>query len=334
VTSSTSNSESPNGLLARALAFLLVWIAISQAFRPWSGNFPHHVPTTREGDTFYLSGDGNIYDYTGFMQDASRLEAARRGSLLLAGNSRVQFGVDRDTVQEAIAGTSAKPFWLGLPYEGRAGDTLTMIERGDLRPKLLVMHVDWITFDRDHSPFVDTMLAKSPARVLWDTASIKLRNRLWRGFLSLVPVRQHWFRHGEYRYIRQAWLYRSVREGDWVPAKSYVLGRSAPIGRPTEDAPRDSYAHLERAARFVTALRARGCDVAFISIPNDKSNEVLARRMAQKLGISFIEPDWRHMKSFDQSHLDRASARAFTLKMMRDLKTTPEWERAFGKAQR
>lgn len=327
-----SSSDRPPALAARALAFLVLWCVASQVFRPLSGGFPVFPAPSRPGDEFWLAGDDYNYDHQEFLYREGRLEAAKAGNLLFTGNSRMQFGMDHDTAVSMLEGTGARPFWFAFPYEERARFGLDLIELGDLRPRLVVLHVDAITFDRDYSPYAEQLLAKSEATVWRELYSTQWRNGIWRGFMRIVPIPQHKFRSADFRFIRQTWTYRSARDGDWQLPSTSFYRESMPLMRPGGLLPRKSLDHLRRAFSYVQALKHRGAEVVMVCVPNNTSNEELARRLAAKLRVSFIETTWSGATTFDFSHLDDVTARRYTRQTIERLMATPEWERAFRRA--
>jgi hypothetical protein len=328
-TSSTSNSNSPWMFLLRCVAFLAFWIVLSQPLRLLWGSYPDEPVPTREGDTFRAIREDAHFDHLMMLTDREALAEAAKADIMFAGNSRVQYGIDYGVVTKQLARIGVRPYWLAFPYEERARFLMDVMEAGDLRPKLLILHVDANTFDRDYSRYWDHYRAMGMERASYEDFKIRTRNKVWRAFMRIAPLRQIQFRTFRPYWLRVPSVYRSVKFGDWVVAYPGFLRYKSKLYRPANRKSRSQLGESTRAHEFVEFCRARGTEVIFMTVPNPTSNEEFARRIGHGLGVTVLPIEWGDMSTFDFSHLDPKSARRNTMRVVLWLSRTGEWQRVF-----
>lgn len=329
VTSSTSNSDSPWAFLLRCAAFLAFWIVLCQPLRLVWGPYPEITPPTRSGDELRLIRDDAHYDHLLMLTDKGALAEAARADVVFAGNSRVQYGIDFGVVKSQFDAVGLRPYWLAFPYEERAHFVRDVMLAGDLRPKLLVLHIDAMTFDRDYSRYWEHFRAIGLERAKFEDFKTQTRNRCWRLFMRVVPLQQLEFRSYWMKWLRVPTIYRSMQYGDWVVTYPPFLRHRARLFPPADQGRRLSEEELLRAHSFVEFCRARGTEVVFMTVPNSTSSEGLTHQLGGRLKVRVLPTNWEGMHTFDYSHLVPDSARRNTRGMLQSLRDTPEWRDAF-----
>jgi len=317
----------------RCAAFLAFWVLLCQPLRLVWGSYPSHPAPTRDGDELRLIGDDSHFDHVMMLTDAEALDEAAKADIMFAGNSRVQFGIDFNVVVKELEEVGARPYWLSFPYEERARFLRDVMEAGDLHPRLLVLHVDGITFDRDYSRYWEHYRELGIRRAALEDAKIKSRNDAWRAFMRVVPLKQLEFRSSWLKWIRVPAIYRSINYGDWTVAYPGLYRYEAKLYRPANPKNRKLQGDLLRAHEFVEFCRERGTEVVFMTVPNPTSNEVLAHQLGRRMRVSVLPIEWGDMNTFDFSHLEPDSARRNTKRVMIWLRETREWRRTFGQAE-
>lgn len=319
----------PYRLAARLVVFLLLLAACLQVFRPLGYAYPKVYLPHRDGDTFYLGYDDYNYDHAYFLfNEKGVTQAPKKASLLFVGSSRVLLGIRFENVMGHLAGTGVRPFWLAFGQNEPYHFMKMLIERDDLRPKLVVLNADSTLFRPTASGLVQAMQKSGRESVLAQAAERLRVNGHLRMFWELVPVPR--YVDGKLRSTNVPYLYRSMEYGDWVVAapKFYEHKRES-VGNGWAPIPADYGAQLERARGFVKELQERGAEVVLTVVPCPGMGNPPAQKLGQDLGVSVLTMDWTDLVTFDSSHLDPPSATKYTEFLMTELPKTPEWKRAF-----
>lgn len=233
------------------------------------------------------------------------IDNAKQADILFFGNSRMPAGLREEFVLPAAAALDLRVFSLGCGYGEGGGFLLELLQKHDLRPKILVMVGGPLGFRSTMSPIARQAIemTKWEARQLFfeTTAMWELRTRLHRRLPKIDPFTETFHRH---------WvIYRSARTGWWQPV---LEPPSTYEVRYREEM--DSY---PRSLAFATELKAeldrRGTLLVVTTVPWNSTRIGHLEEIETTLGVPAIPPipDDRVTVN-DGSHLSRAGAKIIT----------------------
>lgn len=248
------------------------------------------------------------------------IENARRADVLLVGTSRVQFAATRAQWREFTAATGLRTFSLGMGYGERSPMVLGLVERFDLRPRIVVANATSF-FSETPTEFAATVMAASPWEA-WKTvfereAGSALRHGLLRG----VP-------HYSLRALRSAAVvYRSPEDGTWFvrrqTQKPTPVDERPDPGRFVALPPEE----IAAAIHFRDVLAARGAKLVLAFVPTREHNAIqreAARELARRLGVPLVAPVVKGLSTRDGDHLSDESQARFGQAFVAALEALPE----------
>ncbi len=252
-----------------------------------------------EGDFYPVSE----LDYYVLTRGLKGTEQRMRGAdVLILGNSRVHFGLRAEDAVPAFAKRCLDVYNLAFGAQDSAKFPLAILERFELRPKLIVVNADGF-FGSKLTPLgkralsMDDFVAfRSALEVEWAWYAKKLVH-------AYVP---HW----PTVMTPNPWvLYRSVENGFWfiasVPAQRHPVTKTTTVGAVREEA-------FQEAIELKRTLDAEGIELVFTLIPYSSAPTFEARAIAERIGVPLFAPELGGLMTVDQSHLDEASARRVT----------------------
>lgn len=239
-------------------------------------------------------------------------ELLKAPQVLFLGNSRAQFAFRQEFLQEFQRQTGLQAYTLGFGNEGMSL-AWHLIQRFDLRPRLVVIDADHFFTDR---------IGPLGQRAIDQSA--------WEARRTLMEDRVSWLvRRHLHRWIPQ---YSSTSDARWVIYRDYASGAwlvvTAPNDRsPVRLAPEKDEIHpetLAAALAFLHRMRGRGAEVVLTHIPGGITSRKQVEQLAGKLGLPLLAPEVTGLNTCDGSHLDEPSARRFCRAFLALVKEHPE----------
>jgi hypothetical protein len=239
------------------------------------------------------------------------IDAVRKADVLLLGNSRMNLAFPDDVLRQVASEHGVTVYNLGLGFDERVAFSSALIERHDLRPKVVVVNADRRFFASDTSPLAARLMQ-----------SHELGSDAWQDWKERNEASVGWnFRLSFHRYIprfnvakrriESADVYRSLETGSWWWALHH---QPSPEHTVEVELISESLNDDERrnALEFKRAMDARGVAIVLTQIPQREMCNVKLRELVQLLGAPVVLPQLDGLKTADQSHLDAASAARFS----------------------
>jgi hypothetical protein len=299
-----------------AAAFLVLLVAGFAGMRriPALAFARQEVPPVRTADptwTPVFFRGGAQLDQTILWNDiGSFMENARRADVLFVGNSQMQFALPAHELRAFTKRTGRSAFTMGLPFSEPCSFALELIEKFDLRPRLVVANIAGFfrpgrsraanAAVRDgYWTGLTTVWEERLAAAVWPAASLVLPS-----FVTTRPAQS---------------LLRSSANGAWMPVHW-------PHGHLPARSNKPLMVDFGLARRFRDALAARGTRLALVCIPSfagDCGPESV-QPLATKLGVWSLAPHvdgplW----TADLVHLCPLSGKRYGRALLRDVADLP-----------
>lgn len=313
-------------LAALAVALVFLW------FSPYK-NASYSIP----GPGIYVDWYQDDSIWADLVHDVSGLSSSiRKADVLIIGNSKALYGLSAQVLNERFKEQGLRFFNLGLfGGEGVLGASL-IINRLDLRQKILLVDIEQGMLSIYMSPGSRDAFQMDRFQAAMRVASVRTR-AIGDTFLDRIGLPQ--LKPGQAERVLGPRIvprgYRDMETGDAISAVRY----DTPPGQyPLPPAPPDAMlgAHLLDTPHFRKNLenwKSRGMQLVFLTIPHGKGklpndyNPALAREAARRFGGEYIDLDWRLAMSSDQVHVDRESQKKLTASLADQL---AEPSRAFA----
>lgn len=270
----------------------------------------HDAPPS--ADDFYLAHDrgGHIDHHVLFHAIDDRAVAAmRQAELLFLGNSRLMFALDARIM--AAHPLRRRYYVLGFGHEEQDDFPLGIIQRHDLRPRVVVINADQF-FASDQSEWASRVVDESDFDAWKVRAEGETAHRVRRVLHQLLPQYVD-LRRGN----REVVLYRSRQNGTWFVANDF--GPGTVFEWPEDEVTMPAPAALAAAAEFKDALERRGARIVLCLIPGPGVSLYRAQRLAEHLSVPLIVPQAGDVQTIDGSHLSFESAERVTASLLAQL---------------
>lgn len=258
-------------------------------------------PVSGYGADGYLAycdaGGYGDYDYGAFWfgLEPNALSAATEADVLFLGNSRMQFGLSSPLTDAWFEAVGEHYYLLGFAYNGNYRFAEPLIQRLQPKAQVYVINLD-LFFEEEETPPARTVMHDSSAPARYR------RKRFWQTVHTSVCSRVRMV------CSRDPAFFRSRTTGAWRLAGGETVFRSAPVSYDSMVDERTVEAYAKSGERFLSALPARaGCQI-LTTIPTVDTPIGTARAVASRLGRNLIVPELSGLTTFDESHLDTASA--------------------------
>ena len=262
---------------------------------------------------FYLAnGRGGHVDHhvLYFGLDDVAIAHLRAADVLFLGNSRLMFAMARDEFAPFFEARGLKPYVMGFGFREADAFPLAVIRRLDLRPRLVVVNADGF-FGGGLSPWAEEVVRDTlfeARKWQWEAEAAheaaRIAHRLVPNWLELFgrpgfPDRTGFIAH------------RSRSDGSWLvsPAQEGRRETILPSDLSRPEPARHEYAG---ARRFKAELEARGARLVLTLVPSPERMGGSPVRLAEALGVAFLDPAVAGLSTKDNSHLDAESAPYFT----------------------
>jgi hypothetical protein len=278
------------------------------------GTFLAYCGSTKYGDYEH----GAYY----FDLEPEAIENLKKAEVLFLGNSGAMFGFSTDEVRNYFNERSIPFYLLGFAYGETSEFARILIEKFNLKPKVLVINANPF-FTDGSSEVVSAILDESGSFSQRGLRFIRLRreyltkagfNRLQSKLCDLLPR----LCSEQYRTI-----YRARKDGSWIWRDLYSSAEGArlPIGSSRNVLGPEFLVTVEgHARRLFEAAGMRPECVVLTAVPNPindaRSYAVEAGRL---LGARVDLPELDGLETVDVSHLNWASAQRWSGTLMREI---------------
>jgi hypothetical protein len=263
-----------------------------------------------DGDHYLAHDRGGHVDHhiLYFGTDAESLDNLKRAEVLFLGNSRLMFALQARVLQPHFSARGVPYFVLGFGFNEGDAFPLAIIERFDLRPRLVVVNVDGF-FGEGLSEWAQQVVRDTPfatRKLRWEAeASHEARRVIHR----VVPNWLNLFGRPGFNEGREFIAYRSRLDGTWVV--SPWPEAATPVEPPPPDAPAPGRVEIASAVRFAATLAARGARVLLTSVPAPTRRGAGPVHYASLLQVPLVTPSVAGLTTYDGSHLTPTSALAW-----------------------
>jgi len=237
------------------------------------------------------------YDHGAFWFDLEpdAVAAAKRADVLFIGNSRMQMGFSTPATSSWFASQATSYFLLGFSHNVNFTFEAPLLEKLQPRARVYVLNVDRF-FRKVPSPPAQSVLGDSTARARYEA------KRDWQPVHRKLCRRFPWLCGDEHAF------FRSRPTGAWKVAGGTLKPAPVSYGDGPEDGETALPAYGESAREFVASLPVPRECVILTYIPYMKTDTATANSVARALGMELVAPRLDGLTTFDQSHLDQASA--------------------------
>ena len=318
-TTAAHEALSPGLLFACVLGLLAAVTAAGWAMRPDTGRVKNITRAERPSDDYYLAHDhGGHVDHhvLYFGVDPEALEHLKRADVLFVGNSRLMFAARPGVLDGFFAGRGLRYYVLGFGFREADRFPLAIIQKFDLRPRVVVVNTDGFFLD-DLSDFARTVM-KDTRFGAWKLGlEAETGHEVRRAVHQLVPNFVDLFGRAGFPWRRELVIYRSRTNGawqisPWEPGTAPVAGRDVsfpPLGRH----------EIVAARRFKTAMEARGTRMILTYVPTPRHQGGGPARFAELLDVPLLLAHPHGLMTEDGDHLDEASAIAWSEAFIQEL---------------
>jgi hypothetical protein len=258
-----------------------------------------------------------------FDLEPEAIENLTKAQVLFLGGSRAQFGFSTDEVRNYFNERSIPFYLMGFVFDETSEFATVLIEKFNLKPKVLVI---------DSEPFFTDRLSAPASAILDDSGSF------WQRGLRFIRFRREYLQKRQFYRLQSKLcdlrptlcsekygsIYRARKDGSWIWRDLYssAEGRRFPNDdfHPKVLGPEFLVTVPERARRLFDAAGVRPECVILTPVPNAnndaKSYTVEAGRL---LGARVDLPELAGLETIDGSHLTWSSAQRWSGTLMRDI---------------
>lgn len=244
------------------------------------------------------------------------IERLKKAEVIFLGNSRAQFGFSTDKIREYFRQRSIPYYVMGFSYGESAYFAIAMIEKYQLKPKVLVIDAD---------PFFNTGYS-NPANAIFDQSGSWLdRDLRW------VSVRWDYLTRHYFNLLQPSLcaifgklictsefkaIYRSEYDGMWIWRDVYA----PPDGESIPNEPKNAVIGVDiaidlqyEARRFMSRISVPPECVVITQVPNSVHEaKTYTYEMGKITGAQVVFPELSGLSTIDSSHLNWTSAQRWS----------------------
>jgi hypothetical protein len=275
----------------------------------------------RQTDEFLAYCESDFADYEHgalyYGSEPNLRENIRNAEVLFLGSSRLQAAFSTEAVRDFFRARGVRYFLLGFGYGEASAFAQAVMERSMAVAKLLVINADPF-FINDMSP--PAKEAKESTPLWWWRFALKIAFQHVQPGLCRIA-------HSICAEDRRS-IFRSVTDGQWNWAASYIRDNSIPIGEDVKE--RLAPDQIERAKEvgevFLRRIGIKRACVVMTGTPNsDLNSPEIAKVLAEALGTHSLTPDLPDLSTIDGGHLNPRSAERWSGAFLEEL--TPQLQR-------
>jgi hypothetical protein len=314
-----SEPLSPGLLFACVLGVLVAITAAAWGLRPDVGRVKNITRAERPSDDYFLAHDhGGHVDHhvLYFGTDAEALDHLRRADVLLLGNSRLMFAARPRVLDAFFQSRGLRYYVLGFGFREADRFPLAIIEKFDLRPRVVIVNADGF-FGHGLSDFGRTVMNDTVFGAYQHHWEAETGHEVRRALHLLVPNYVDLFGRPGFPWRRELVIYRSRTNGTWQ-LSPWEPGTSPVPGRDVRHPPPGRH-ELAAAHAFAEALRARGATLVLTYVPTPRPLGGGPALLAEALGVPLVQAHPSGLRTEDGDHLDEASAIVWSETFTREL---------------
>jgi hypothetical protein len=250
------------------------------------------------------NGSDAHYDQAAFIYDFERgvrpsLDSA---NVIFFGSSHMQVAMSTDALETFEKSNPAvRPYLMGFGYFEQDIFAAAVIRELRPAPKIVVINAD---------PFFSASVSAGARRLL-ENPGIERANagekKIWHSFGHARCADGGRSAAARLQCGTASTIYRSRTDGRWIFNGPRAFKDTLPT--PTFSPDSTEFAgYAVNAERFLKAFAIDRKCVVITLVPEGAVPEALARRIADRIGATFIAPQLTGLGSPDDSHLDSASA--------------------------
>lgn len=258
-----------------------------QSAAPDSGRYLAYCQATGFGD----------YDHGAFWfgLEKDAIAAASRARVLFIGNSRMQFGLSSQHLDDWFSAHSISYYLLGFSHMENHGFAQPLLARMDPEADAFIVNVDLFFEGRMTRPAADVM--NSP-----DSLNRYLAKRRWQRIHNLLCGAAGFLCRNEVAF------YRSRSTGAWLRRGGNFHGMGTDVTY-ENSVDHEMLAKYEAVgSEFLDGLGAEKRCIVLTVTPQSGTSLGTARRLAAALELPLVAPVVDQLRTFDDSHLDVDSA--------------------------
>lgn len=231
------------------------------------------------------------------------IEQARQADILFVGNSRLQYGFRETLVQEA-AEMGLKVFSLGMGHSERAKFALEIIEKYEIKPKVLVVTGGPFFFKEKYSKVakeVRGLTAWQARKKYWESQALWRFQKLLHAVVPKLSLRKKTLtkKFVNYRSDQHGWFYPALEPRGEFPVKA---GKEKG----------DYHFVLPEAEKLIRSMATQNTLTVFTLVPYSKTLTGHYALLQSNYSVPVILPDFDGLKTSDSSHLTKDSARIYS----------------------
>lgn len=301
------------------LGLLTAATASAWLLAPGMGRVKNITRAERPSDDYYLAHDhGGHVDHhvLYFGTDPVALEHLRRADVLLLGNSRLMFAARPGVLDAFFESRGLRYYILGFGFREADRFPLAIIEKFDLRPKLVIVNADGF-FQHAYSDFARAVMKSNLIGAWQFTREAETGHEVRRALHQLVPNWVDLLGRPGFPWRRELIIYRSRTNGAWQ-LSPWEPGLHLMAGRDLRQPP---LAPLERdaARRFKAAMDRRGARLILTYVPTSRPLGGGPALFADLLSVPLVAVHPPGLTTEDDDHVDEGSAMTWSQAFVREL---------------
>jgi hypothetical protein len=303
-----------------ALGLMTAVTAAVWASRPDLGGRVRNITRAeRPSDDYYLAHDhGGHVDHhvLYFGTDHAALDHLKRADVILLGNSRLMFAARPRILDAFFEARGLRYYVLGFGFREADRFPLAVIEKFDLKPRMVIVNADGFFLD-SLSDFGRVVMKDSPFGAWQFRQESETAHEFRKAIHQLVPNWVDLFGRPGFARLRELVIYRSRTNGTWQ-LSPWETGVRPVQGR---DLAQPSLAPHEQdaARRFKAAMDRRGTSVVLTYVPTPRPLGGGPALFADLLNVPLVATQPAGLLTEDDDHLDESSAIAWSEAFVREL---------------
>jgi hypothetical protein len=303
-----------------ALGLMTAVTAAVWASRPdLGGRVKNITRAERPSDDYYLAHDrGGHVDHhvLYFGTDPVALAHLKSADVLLLGNSRLMFGARPRALDAFFASRGLRYYVLGFGFREADRFPLAIIEKFDLRPRMVIVNADGF-FENSLSDFAREVMKADRFKAWQFRQEAETAHEFRRATHQLVPNWVDLFGRPGFPWRRELVIYRSRANGTWQ-LSPWETG-TAPVGERDREQPPLRPEEIDAARTFKAAMDARGIRTILTYVPTPRRLGGGPALFATLLQVPLIWADPAGLLTEDGDHLDESSATVWTQALVSEL---------------
>ncbi len=307
-------------LFVCALGLMTAVTAAAWARRPELGGRVKNITRAeRPSDDYYLAHDrGGHVDHhvLYFGTDPIALDHLQRADVILLGNSRLMFAARPGVLDAFFEARGLRYYVLGFGFREADRFPLAVIEKFDLRPRVVIVNADGF-FLNQLSDFGRAVMTDSRFGAWQLRQEAETAHEFRKAIHQLVPNWVDLFGRPGFARLSELVIYRSRTNGTWQ-LSPWEAGTRSVAGRDLTQPPLAPH-EQDAARRFKDSLDRRGTRVVLTYVPTPRPLGGGPALFADLLHLPLVTAHPTGLLTEDDDHLDESSAVAWSEAFVREL---------------